>query len=152
MGWPKPGRGSSKHVVGHKHPSTSTSSIIHDVDLARIPPSVVRCSAYSHRGRIRIFRISSWFVFLLPCYSTFKALSRAPVPGELEVICMYWAVIGAFTAAENTVGPFVSWSVSLFSVFWRCPDCHQASLLLGAQDLVLALSVSPANTGSCHCP
>ncbi|KIM66352.1 hypothetical protein SCLCIDRAFT_1211594 [Scleroderma citrinum Foug A] len=53
--------------------------------------------------------LCSWFVFLLPCYSTFKALSRAPAPGELEVICMYWAVIGAFTAAENSLGPFVSW-------------------------------------------
>ncbi|KAL4070792.1 TB2/DP1, HVA22 family-domain-containing protein, partial [Scleroderma citrinum] len=53
--------------------------------------------------------LCSWFVFLLPCYSTFKTLSRTPVPGELEVICMYWTVVGAFIAVEGTVGPLVSW-------------------------------------------
>ncbi|KAG1715986.1 hypothetical protein ID866_1151 [Astraeus odoratus] len=53
--------------------------------------------------------LCSWFVFLLPCYSTFKTLSRAPQDGELQILCMYWAVIGAFIAVENTVGPFISW-------------------------------------------
>ncbi|KIJ68211.1 hypothetical protein HYDPIDRAFT_124427 [Hydnomerulius pinastri MD-312] len=53
--------------------------------------------------------LCSWFAFLLPCYSTFKALSRSPLSGELERLSMYWAVIGAFIAVEQTVGPFISW-------------------------------------------
>ncbi|KAF9229107.1 hypothetical protein BS17DRAFT_771037 [Gyrodon lividus] len=53
--------------------------------------------------------LCSWFAFLLPCYSTYKALSRASSSGELEIISMYWAVIGAFIAFEQSVGPFISW-------------------------------------------
>jgi len=53
--------------------------------------------------------LCSWFAFLLPCYSTYKALSRAPSSGELERLSMYWAVIGAFIAVEQSVGPFISW-------------------------------------------
>ncbi|KIJ21914.1 hypothetical protein PAXINDRAFT_165251 [Paxillus involutus ATCC 200175] len=53
--------------------------------------------------------LCSWFAFLLPCYSTYKALSRALSPGELERLSMYWAVIGAFIAVEQSVGPLISW-------------------------------------------
>ncbi|KIK94024.1 hypothetical protein PAXRUDRAFT_828413 [Paxillus rubicundulus Ve08.2h10] len=53
--------------------------------------------------------LCSWFAFLLPCYSTYKALSHAPSPDELETLSMYWAVIGAFIAVEQSVGPFISW-------------------------------------------
>ncbi|KAH7885935.1 TB2/DP1, HVA22 family-domain-containing protein [Phlebopus sp. FC_14] len=55
--------------------------------------------------------LCSWFAFLLPSYSTFKALSRGPssTSGELESLAMYWAVIGAFVAVEQTVGSLMSW-------------------------------------------
>ncbi|KAH7930559.1 hypothetical protein BV22DRAFT_1028277 [Leucogyrophana mollusca] len=59
--------------------------------------------------------LCAWFAFLLPCYSTFKALSHAPLSGELEKLSMYWAVIGAFVAIEHTVGPFISW----FPFYWE---------------------------------
>ncbi|KAG0704351.1 TB2/DP1, HVA22 family-domain-containing protein [Suillus ampliporus] len=52
--------------------------------------------------------LCAWFAFLLPSYSTYKALS-SPLSGELQSLSMYWAVIGAFIAIESTVGPFVSW-------------------------------------------
>jgi len=52
--------------------------------------------------------LCAWFAFLLPSYSTYKALS-SPLSGELQDLSMYWAVIGAFIAAETTIGPFVSW-------------------------------------------
>jgi len=29
---------------------------------------------------------------------------------------MYWAVIGAFVAVESTIGPFVSWFVTLLLI------------------------------------
>ncbi|KIO08387.1 hypothetical protein M404DRAFT_22960 [Pisolithus tinctorius Marx 270] len=54
--------------------------------------------------------LSAWFVFLLPCYSTFKTLSHAPPHSDqIQVWCMYWAVIGAFIAVENILGFFISW-------------------------------------------
>jgi len=53
--------------------------------------------------------LCSWFAFLLPCYSTYKTLSYAPLSGELERLSMYWAVIGAFIAVEQSVGPLISW-------------------------------------------
>ncbi|OJA16141.1 hypothetical protein AZE42_00052, partial [Rhizopogon vesiculosus] len=52
--------------------------------------------------------LCAWFAFLLPSYSTYKALS-SPLSGELQNLSMYWAVIGTFIAAETTIGPFVSW-------------------------------------------
>jgi len=52
--------------------------------------------------------LCAWFAFLLPSYSTYKALS-SPLSGELQNLSMYWAVIGAFIAAETTIGPFISW-------------------------------------------
>lgn len=53
--------------------------------------------------------LCSWFVFLQPCYSTFKTLSRTPPHADLQVWCMYWAVIGAFIAIENILGFLISW-------------------------------------------
>lgn len=52
--------------------------------------------------------LCAWFAFLLPSYSTYKALS-SPLSGELQSLSMYWAVVGAFIAIESTIGPFVSW-------------------------------------------
>lgn len=53
--------------------------------------------------------LCSWFVFLQPCYSTFKTLSRTPPYADLQVWCMYWAVVGAFIAIENILGFLMSW-------------------------------------------
>ncbi|KAH7910702.1 TB2/DP1, HVA22 family-domain-containing protein [Hygrophoropsis aurantiaca] len=61
--------------------------------------------------------LCAWFAFLLPCYSTFKALSHAPLSGELEKLSMYWAIIGLFVAIEHMVGPFISWYV--FPFYWE---------------------------------
>ncbi|KAG2045029.1 TB2/DP1, HVA22 family-domain-containing protein [Suillus americanus] len=52
--------------------------------------------------------LCAWFAFLLPSYSTYKALS-SPLSGELQSLSMYWAVVGAFIAIESTIGSFVSW-------------------------------------------
>lgn len=52
--------------------------------------------------------LCAWFAFLLPCYSTYKALS-SPLSGDLRGLSMYWAVVGAFIAIESTIGTFVSW-------------------------------------------
>ncbi|KAG2150187.1 TB2/DP1, HVA22 family-domain-containing protein [Suillus cothurnatus] len=52
--------------------------------------------------------LCAWFAFLLPSYSTYKALS-SPLSGELQSLSMYWAVVGSFIAIESTIGPFVSW-------------------------------------------
>lgn len=52
--------------------------------------------------------LCAWFAFLLPSYSTYKALS-SPLSGELQGLSMYWAVVGAFIAIESTIGPFISW-------------------------------------------
>lgn len=52
--------------------------------------------------------LCAWFAFLLPSYSTYKALS-SPLSGDLQSLSMYWAVVGAFIAIESTIGPFVSW-------------------------------------------
>ncbi|KAI6119810.1 TB2/DP1, HVA22 family-domain-containing protein [Pisolithus croceorrhizus] len=53
--------------------------------------------------------LCSWFVFLQPCYSTFKTLSRATPHTDLQIWCMYWAVVGTFIAVENIFGVFMSW-------------------------------------------
>jgi receptor expression-enhancing protein 1/2/3/4 len=56
--------------------------------------------------------ISAYFAFLLPCYSTFKALSHRPVSEpDLERLCMYWTVIGAFVAFQYTAEWLISWYV-----------------------------------------
>lgn len=58
---------------------------------------------------------SAWFAFLLPCFSTFKALSRRPLSEpELHKLAMYWAVIGAFVAFEY----LAEWTIS-----WCAPSC-----------------------------
>ncbi|KAG8219669.1 TB2/DP1, HVA22 family-domain-containing protein [Butyriboletus roseoflavus] len=52
---------------------------------------------------------SAWFAFALPCYSTYKALAHAASANTLQALSMYWAVIGAFIAFEQTLGLFLSW-------------------------------------------
>jgi len=54
--------------------------------------------------------LCAWFAFLLPCYSTFKALSnRSGSESDLERLAMYWAVIGIFVAFESSTGWLLSW-------------------------------------------
>ncbi|KAI6007229.1 hypothetical protein EDD15DRAFT_2395954 [Pisolithus albus] len=73
--------------------------------------------------------LCSWFVFLQPCYSTFKTLSRTPPHADLQVWCMYWAVIGAFIAIENILGFLISWYISineshLVTTLKACTSCR----------------------------
>ncbi|EGO30576.1 hypothetical protein SERLADRAFT_375777 [Serpula lacrymans var. lacrymans S7.9] len=54
--------------------------------------------------------LCSWFAFLLPCYSTFKALSNRPgTEPDLERLSMYWAIVGIFVAIESSIGLLLSW-------------------------------------------
>jgi len=61
--------------------------------------------------------LSAYFAFLLPCYSTFKALSHRPVSEpDLERLCMYWTVIGAFVAFQYTAEWLISWFPFYFEI------------------------------------
>jgi hypothetical protein len=53
---------------------------------------------------------SAWFAFLIPCYSTWKALSHRPISDpELERWGMYWVCVGGLVAFENVAQWLVSW-------------------------------------------
>jgi len=59
----------------------------------------------------------AYFAFLLPCYSTFKALSHRPVSEpDLERLCMYWTVIGAFVAFQYTAEWLIYWFPFYFEI------------------------------------
>ncbi|KAF9479713.1 hypothetical protein BDN70DRAFT_786350, partial [Pholiota conissans] len=52
----------------------------------------------------------AWFAFLLPCFATYKTLSRRPLSEpEIQKWSMYWAVIGVFMAFEYVAEWTVSW-------------------------------------------
>ncbi|KAF9527785.1 TB2/DP1, HVA22 family-domain-containing protein [Crepidotus variabilis] len=54
--------------------------------------------------------LSAWFAFILPCYATYKALSRRPLAEpDLQKWAMYWSVIGAFVAFEYVAEWLISW-------------------------------------------
>lgn len=78
--------------------------------------------------------LCAWFAFLLPSYSTYKALS-SPLSGELQGLSMYWAVVGAFIAIESTIGPFVSWlpfyweSRTLFLLYLSLPQIQGSTYI-----------------------
>jgi len=60
--------------------------------------------------------LSAWFAFLLPSFSTFKALSHRPLSEpELEKWSKYWTVIGALLALEYVAEPLISW----FPFYWE---------------------------------
>ncbi|GJE85798.1 HVA22/TB2/DP1 family protein [Phanerochaete sordida] len=60
--------------------------------------------------------ICAWFAFLLPAYSTWKALSHRPLSEpELEKLAKYWTCIGAIIAFENVAEWFISW----FPFYWE---------------------------------
>ncbi|KAH8991917.1 hypothetical protein EDB92DRAFT_1858919 [Lactarius akahatsu] len=47
--------------------------------------------------------LTGWFVFLLPSYSTFKALKQRPLnEREVEKVACYWTVVGTLVAFEYT--------------------------------------------------
>ena len=53
---------------------------------------------------------SAYFAFLLPAFSTFKALAHRPVSEpDLERLCMYWTVMGVFVAFQYTAEWLISW-------------------------------------------
>jgi len=54
--------------------------------------------------------ISGWFTFLLPSYSTFKALRQRPLhEQETERWASYWIVVGAVVAFEYTAEWLLCW-------------------------------------------
>ncbi|KAI0249490.1 TB2/DP1, HVA22 family-domain-containing protein [Lactifluus subvellereus] len=54
--------------------------------------------------------LAGWFTFLLPSYSTFKALRQRPLDvREIERWASYWTVIGALVAFEYTAEWLLSW-------------------------------------------
>ncbi|KAI0068300.1 hypothetical protein BV25DRAFT_1911297 [Artomyces pyxidatus] len=60
--------------------------------------------------------LSGWFAFLLPSYSTFKALKHRPLSEpEIERWATYWAVVGAFVAFEYGA----EWLLSWFPFYWE---------------------------------
>ncbi|KAI0686658.1 TB2/DP1, HVA22 family-domain-containing protein [Cytidiella melzeri] len=60
--------------------------------------------------------VCAWFAFLLPCYSTWKALSHRPTSDpELERWGMYWVCVGGLVAFENVA----QWLVSWFPFYWE---------------------------------
>ena len=53
---------------------------------------------------------SGWFAFLLPSYSTFKALRQRPLnEGELEKLASYWTVAGILVTFEYTAEWLLDW-------------------------------------------
>jgi len=64
-----------------------------------------------------VFRLlAGWFTFLLPSYSTFKALKKRPLcEQEIERWVSYWIVIGAVVAFEYTA----EWLLSWFPFYWE---------------------------------
>ncbi|KAI0785461.1 TB2/DP1, HVA22 family-domain-containing protein [Irpex lacteus] len=60
--------------------------------------------------------VCAWFAFLIPCYSTWKALSHRPTSDpELERWAMYWVCVGGLVAFENVA----QWLVSWFPFYWE---------------------------------
>ncbi|KAH9176834.1 TB2/DP1, HVA22 family-domain-containing protein [Lactarius sanguifluus] len=60
--------------------------------------------------------LTGWFVFLLPSYSTFKALKQRPLnEREVEKVACYWTVVGTLVAFEYTA----EWLLSWFPFYWE---------------------------------
>ncbi|KAH9982336.1 TB2/DP1, HVA22 family-domain-containing protein [Lactifluus volemus] len=60
--------------------------------------------------------LTGWFTFLLPSYSTFKALRQRPLDGhQVERWASYWTVIGAFVAFEYCT----EWCLSWLPFYWE---------------------------------
>ena len=106
----EPSRAGSRHASPQNEPPSPVSPMFVSL-LSRLlwyvrpRPSAPRSSSPP----------SAWFAFALPCYSTYKALAHSASADALQALSMYWALIGAFTAFEQTLGLFCSWSVPLSS-------------------------------------
>jgi len=60
--------------------------------------------------------LAGWFTFLLPSYSTFKALRQRPLnEREIEKWVSYWIVIGPIVAFEYTT----EWLLCWFPFYWE---------------------------------
>jgi len=60
--------------------------------------------------------LAGWFTFLLPSYSTFKALRQRPLhEQEIEKWASYWTVVGAVVAFEYTA----EWLLCWFPFYWE---------------------------------
>ncbi|KAI9461021.1 TB2/DP1, HVA22 family-domain-containing protein [Lactarius psammicola] len=60
--------------------------------------------------------LTAWFVFLLPSYSTFKALKQRPLnEREVEKWASYWTVVGTLVTFEYTA----EWLLSWFPFYWE---------------------------------
>jgi len=83
--------------------------------------------------------VSAWFAFLLPCYATFKALSRRPLSeSDVQKWCMYWTVIGAFVAFEYLAEWLISWMPfywelkTIFLLFLSLPQTEGSTYIYNA--------------------
>ncbi|KAJ8509414.1 hypothetical protein ONZ45_g8406 [Pleurotus djamor] len=60
--------------------------------------------------------LCAWFVFLLPGYATFKAMSNQPAAqAELQRWTVYWTVLGPILAFSHLAEWFISW----FPFYWE---------------------------------
>jgi len=58
--------------------------------------------------------ISAWFAFLLPAFSTYKALSRKDLDA-VQNLSMYWCTIGVLVGIEYAC----EWLISWFPFYWE---------------------------------
>jgi len=80
--------------------------------------------------------LAGWFTFLLPSYSTFKALKERPLrEQEIERWTSYWVVVGAVVAFEYTAEWLLSWLPfyweikTLFLLFLSLPQFEGSTYL-----------------------
>ncbi|KDR85367.1 hypothetical protein GALMADRAFT_261069 [Galerina marginata CBS 339.88] len=83
--------------------------------------------------------VSAWFAFLLPCYATYKALSRRPFSeGDIQKWSMYWTVIGVFVAFEYLAEWLISWMPfywelkTIFLLFLSLPQTEGSTYIYNA--------------------
>ncbi|THV06008.1 hypothetical protein K435DRAFT_849456 [Dendrothele bispora CBS 962.96] len=80
--------------------------------------------------------ICAWFAYFLPCFATYKTLSRRPVvEADVERWCMYWSVVGAFVGFEYVAEWFCSWLPfyweikTLFLLFLSLPQIQGSTFI-----------------------
>ncbi|KAF9270060.1 hypothetical protein L218DRAFT_1071553 [Marasmius fiardii PR-910] len=80
--------------------------------------------------------ICAWFAYFLPCFATYKTLSKRPVvEADVERWCMYWSVIGALVGFEYVAEWFVSWLPfyweikTLFLLFLSLPQIQGSTFI-----------------------
>ncbi|KAJ8083825.1 hypothetical protein AAF712_000743 [Marasmius tenuissimus] len=80
--------------------------------------------------------VCAWFAYFLPCFSTYKTLSKRPVvDADVERWCMYWTVIGLFVGFEYVAQWFTSWLPfyweikTLFLLFLSIPQIQGSTFI-----------------------